>query len=54
MGRLRPLATRSMMLELTSVLPMPTLCRPLGAVGEEVLDADSEVVVGVEQAGGCG
>ena len=28
--------------------------RPLRAVGEEVLDADGEVVVGVEQAGGAG
>ncbi len=27
---------------------------PLRAVGEEVLDADGEVVVGVEQAGGAG
>ena len=27
---------------------------PAGAVGEEVLDADAEVVVGVEQAGGAG
>ena len=27
---------------------------PVGAMGEEVLDADGEVVVGVEQAGGAG
>ena len=27
---------------------------PVGAVGEEVLDADGEVVVGVEEAGGAG
>ena len=33
---------------------MPTFVGPLGAMGEEVLDADGEVVVGVEEAGGAG
>ena len=52
--RLRPLVTRSMMEDETNGFADAYFFAPVGAVGEEVLDADGEVVVGVEEAGGTG
>ena len=48
--RPRPAATRSMIPELTAVLPM-AMPRPARPVREQVVDGHRQVVVGVQQAG---
>ena len=53
-GRLRPLATRSMHGGGDEGLPAPTFADQPGRWVKKVLDADGEIVVGVEEAGGAG
>ena len=41
--------TRSIMLLLTSVLPTAACCRPIRAMGEQIVDRDGEKVIRIHQ-----